>query len=1558
MGFETKIRLSDDKVVQYNNVSLTLSGDTKIHQEGTIEYTTCRHGEYVDRSLVDKEYVDDQISGVTGITTAALTGATNGLNIDTDPRIVELGGTLIKNTTISGDGGTYDLSFTDLNSFNLSFDNTSVITDLGSNSGILYGGDYSANYVARSLVDADYVTGLTSGINEDIGELSAITTVAITGVTNGLTKVGSHDAILGGTLTGNTTFTGTGSNYHLLYAADYSSQFSALSIPHIGYVTGITSGITEDIGELSAITTVAITGVTNGLTKIGNHDAVLGGTLTGNTIFTGTASNYHLQYAADYGDAFTARSIPDVDYLTGITSAIEEVSNFALTGATNGLNNTANPRVVELGGGLTKDTFVTGSSGTECLSFDNLAGFRATTCVSGGIICADLDGVRLETQCNWANGGPMIELFRDGIGAGNNSIYASSYICSTFRGIRYCHDGYHANYTLRSLPDVDYVTGITSQIESDITGITEITNVAITGVSNGLTKCGNHNAVLGGTLTEPTTISGSQIFGINVNQINLTGTTSSCGINLGGTVSLKTAPSGTGGLLCINDISGEIQQTSLAAFGGITGATNGLTDCGNQEIGLGGILCSNTTISGANFNLSLGDTASKLGEFNVCAANTKIGTGTFNVCSSGMTFTDLSATQQGIKYNADYSTTYVDRSLVDKGYVDAVATGLQPHEAVKAVTTGQTTLSGEQTVDGIALVAGDRVLVKNQSTASQNGIYVVDAGAWTRATDFNDDPTGFEVKSGDIVPVLSGDTQAATIWILTTPDPITVGTTDLIFTLFSRSLNYIGGDGISITQGTGLNQTIAVDLVTNSALCFNATQLSVASTIAGIGLSWSGGTINANAISDGVAGISVRVDGSDNLVVNAADINTALGGVLSGSTNGLTDANGVVCLGGTLTTATTLIGTDTNSFTYQDNAVTNKRGILYAGDYSATYVARSLVDAGFVTGLTSNITTNLNTFTGETRPIIDAAITGVTNGLTKIGNHNAVLGGTLTGNTVFTGTASNFHLQYAADYSSAFSARSIPDVNFVTGQTSTAGIQTANNGLTKLGTNVVWGGDLTGDTYIDGNGTVGILTINDINSITISTTGAVNDIGGFFNVDTTGILIEATNNLTTGTILDMGVDNTFVISTYNSGTFVGAVYGGDYENNFVPRSLVTKQYVTGITSGIQEDIIEISGVTVNAITGATNGLTKVGRNATLGGDLTGNTVINGMGTHSLGLGASGSLLTALNVHATSTNLNSTLNVTGNTIIGGTLTLNTVSTGTASDNVLLIDSSNLVKQIPASEFGNITGATNGTCVNGRNVVLGGALTGNTEISGASYSFTMGNLCQLSLAVTNGGSYSLSQALGALITSTNSNNISLSSANEINATAISNINFCAGNNSNIKLDATAGTTGNVELLADTNILITAPTTNIISTNFNVTGTTTLNTVASGNSTQDSVLVRTSAGEVRQVPATSLGEDNNNYFITIISGNTTLNETQYVILVDSNTLEITITLPASPIDGQAYKIKDYTGNALTNNIIINGNGNPIDDGGATINTDYGALEIVYSGVLDKWYVMSFVN
>ncbi|SFU79684.1 beta strand repeat-containing protein [Pseudoduganella namucuonensis] len=128
-----------------------------------------------------------------------------------------------------------------------------------------------------------------------------------------------------------------------------------------------------------------------------------------------------------------------------------------------------------------------------------------------------------------------------------------------------------------------------------------------------------------------------------------------------------------------------------------------------------------------------------------------------------------------------------------KTEVDNLVTGLDMKESVRAATTGNITLSGLQTVDGVALAAGDRVLVKQQSTAAQNGIYRAAAGAWTRATDAD---SNAKVTSGMYVFVEDGTANASAGWVLATRNPIALGTTALSFVQFN-GLGQVGA-------GTGL----------------------------------------------------------------------------------------------------------------------------------------------------------------------------------------------------------------------------------------------------------------------------------------------------------------------------------------------------------------------------------------------------------------------------------------------------------------------------------------------------------------------------------------------------------------------------------------------------------------------------------------------------------------------------------------------------------------------------------------------------------------------------------
>lgn len=138
-----------------------------------------------------------------------------------------------------------------------------------------------------------------------------------------------------------------------------------------------------------------------------------------------------------------------------------------------------------------------------------------------------------------------------------------------------------------------------------------------------------------------------------------------------------------------------------------------------------------------------------------------------------------------------------DTDAANKAYVDALTAGLSWKQSVSAASTGNVTLSGEQTVDGVALVAGDRVLVKDQTSPAENGIYVVAAGSWTRALDMNA-PAEFD---GSAVFVKEGTVNASSGWT-ETATVSTVGTSAVAFSQFSGSAIYTWGVGLSSSGNT------------------------------------------------------------------------------------------------------------------------------------------------------------------------------------------------------------------------------------------------------------------------------------------------------------------------------------------------------------------------------------------------------------------------------------------------------------------------------------------------------------------------------------------------------------------------------------------------------------------------------------------------------------------------------------------------------------------------------------------------------------------------------------
>lgn len=144
------------------------------------------------------------------------------------------------------------------------------------------------------------------------------------------------------------------------------------------------------------------------------------------------------------------------------------------------------------------------------------------------------------------------------------------------------------------------------------------------------------------------------------------------------------------------------------------------------------------------------------------------------------------------------ATPVADTDAANKGYVDSVAQGLDVKGSVRVATTANIALSGLLTVDGVTLVAGNRVLVKNQDLPEENGIYVVASGAWARSSDLS----LAAQFPGAFTFVEEGTLFANSGWVCATDAPVTVGTTPILFEQFSGAGQITAGNGLSKTGNT------------------------------------------------------------------------------------------------------------------------------------------------------------------------------------------------------------------------------------------------------------------------------------------------------------------------------------------------------------------------------------------------------------------------------------------------------------------------------------------------------------------------------------------------------------------------------------------------------------------------------------------------------------------------------------------------------------------------------------------------------------------------------------
>lgn len=286
----------------------------------------------------------------------------------------------------------------------------------------------------------------------------------------------------------------------------------------------------------------------------------------------------------------------------------------------------------------------------------------------------------------------------------------------------------------------------------------------------------------------------------------LTGTTDRLSITNG---------DGVAGNPTIDIASTYAGQSSITTLGTITtGVWNGST-IPTTHGGTG-----RTTIGGANTVLAVNATASAL-EYKTVTGGTGLGVvlgaGSIALSNTGVTSAIGTANQISVSagtgavtfslpqnINTTATPTFAQLTVAadpvsalqvaTKQYVDNAVEGVDHKQSVRVATTGPITLSGLQTIDGISVAAGNRVLVKDQAATADNGIYEASASAWTRALDMN----SWTEVPGAYTFVEQGSTFADTAWVSTADQGGTLGSTPITWIQFSSAAD--------ITAGTGLQR--------------------------------------------------------------------------------------------------------------------------------------------------------------------------------------------------------------------------------------------------------------------------------------------------------------------------------------------------------------------------------------------------------------------------------------------------------------------------------------------------------------------------------------------------------------------------------------------------------------------------------------------------------------------------------------------------------------------------------------------------------------------------------
>lgn len=395
--------------------------------------------------------------------------------------------------------------------------------------------------------------------------------------------------------------------------------------------------------------------------------------------------------------------------------------------------------------------------------------------------------------------------------------------------------------------------------------------------------------------------------------------------------------------------------------------------------------------------------------------------------------------------------------VVIKSQLDSISAGLDPKESVRVATTGNITLNGLQTIDGVALQVGDRVLVKSQTNPVENGIYVADSAGWTRSADADGDING-EVSGGMFTFVEAGSTGAGTGWVVVADGNLNPDTDPITLTQFAGGGALTGGLGIQVAgteiiadvdNSTIINNGGGGDKLAVKAGGITGTELAIGA-VGTVNLA--DDSVTADKLNGGIAGagisqnagsgaLDVNVDGSsiiingDTLEVDTSAIAPGLAGDGLSSTGGDLDVNvdgtSIQIVGGQLQVNTTgitgamdgagLVANGAELDVNVDNSTIEIAADVVkvkADGITATEINASAVGAGLSGGSGTAISVDQSVMLAAANYTVRESHNATTDGQTSVTLDNPQVQGTemvfVNGILMEEGAANDYTITYAA----------------------------------------------------------------------------------------------------------------------------------------------------------------------------------------------------------------------------------------------------------------------------------------------------------------------------------------------------------------------------------------------------------------------------------------------------------------------------------------------------------------------------------------------------------------